>query len=111
SVGEHLRRIRGERHLSLASIAEQAEISVATLSRIETNKQNIDVSLLMTLSRILGVQASEVLGDVDAPDDSDALVRALARRRMAERARIFIDSSRQRNAAIADTVDDLLVTI
>jgi hypothetical protein len=30
---------------------------------------------------------------------------------MAERARIFIDSSRQRNAAIADTVDDLLVTI
>lgn len=48
---------------SLADIAVKAKISVATLSRIETDKQSVDVDLLVILAGVLGTEAREILGD------------------------------------------------
>ncbi|HEX6099031.1 MAG TPA: helix-turn-helix transcriptional regulator [Thermoanaerobaculia bacterium] len=111
-VGENLRRIRGERQLSLADVAEKARISVATLSRIETSKQNFDVEVLLTLAGILGVSPAEILGAANGNDDTHALTHALSRLRTADRARIFLDSSRRRKPQdAAARVDDLLLTI
>ena len=60
-VGEALRRIRRDHRFSLRHVAEQAGISVATLSRVETNKQSVDVALLLALAEVLHVSAGELL--------------------------------------------------
>jgi len=52
-VGNRLRQARTARQLSLNDVAGRAKISVATLSRIERDKQGIDLGLFLTLSRIL----------------------------------------------------------
>jgi transcriptional regulator with XRE-family HTH domain len=112
SVGVNLRRVRSEQQLSLATVAEQASISVATLSRIETSKQNVDVTLLLTLARILGVPPAEILGSSEELDETGTLARAFSRLRTPDRARIFMDSSRKRNGnQVGAVVDDLLATI
>lgn len=111
-IGENLRRIRAERQLSLATVAEKAAISVATLSRVETSKQNVDVELLLTLARILDVAPAEILRNGTDANDADALARSLARLHSADRAKVFIDSSRRRKPHdAAAVVDDLLLTI
>lgn len=110
-IGERLRRLRAERQLSLANVAEKAGVSVATLSRVETNKQNMDVSMLVTLSGILGVAPSEVLGDPSTDDDRAALTRRLSRLSRADRTKLFVDSSRRRERALSVVVEDLLATL
>jgi transcriptional regulator with XRE-family HTH domain len=112
SIGNSLRRLRVERHLSLATVAGQAGISVATLSRVETGKQNVDVALLMTLSRILGVAPGEMLGADEQNDDLGELSRRVSRLPPAERARVFAEASRRRATRdISTTMDDLLMQV
>jgi transcriptional regulator with XRE-family HTH domain len=111
-VGDTLRRLRTERELSLASVAEKAQISVATLSRVETNKQTIDVHLLLTLARILEVPAGEILGDGGDKNDIDSVSRKLALLEPADRTRAYLQASRRRNAKeVTSTLDDLLSTV
>jgi len=63
SVGDALRQIRRAHRLSLRHVAEQVGISVATLSRVETNKQSVDVALLMELAGVLRADVGEILAD------------------------------------------------
>ena len=76
---------------------------MATLSRIETDKQNLDVVLLTRLASILGVPAVEILGDGQESDHS-SVTRKLARMPAKERARVYVDASRRGSSSI----DDLL---
>lgn len=111
-IGETLRRLRTERELSLAGVAQQARISIATLSRVETNKQNLDVDLLLTLARILGVSAAEILGDREEADDVDQLSRRLAALPAAKRTKVILQSSRRRDPKqIQSTLDDLVAAV
>lgn len=110
-IGGRLRGIRAERQLPLAIVAAKAGVSVATLSRVETNKQNIDVAMLMTLAGILGVAPSEILGDHSTDDDRASLTRRLARLSRAERMKLFLEASRRRERALGAVVDDLLATL
>lgn len=112
-IGETLRRCRLDRQLSLAAVAQQAGISVATLSRVETNKQNVDVGLLLDLARVLDVPAAEIIGgDNGDGNDTQMLARRLAALKPSERTRIFLESSRRSKAKqLLTTIDDLLVTI
>ena len=112
AVGDMLRRLRVERQLSLAGVAAQAGVSVATLSRVETSKQTLDVPMLQTLARILGVPAGEILGEDGNDDDPATLERRLARLSGADRTKLFLDASRRRNAKeLGNVLDDLLSTI
>lgn len=111
AVGENLRRARIERQLSLASVAEQAGISVATLSRVETDKQNVDVALLLKIARILDVSAAELLGERDDDDDFATLARRVAGLAPSERARLFFEVSRRREKGVAASVEELLATL
>ena len=111
-IGETLRRLRNAKALSLAGVAEQAGISVATLSRVETNKQSLDVPLLLTLAQILDVTPAEILGAREDGDATAALRRGLARLPAAERTRVFLQSSRRNTPKeLQATLDDLLSTV
>ncbi len=116
-VGEALRRIRRDHHLSLRHVAEQAGISVATLSRVETNKQSVDVGLLLSLANVLRVSLNEVLGDGDDGSgrgdgelDRATITRQLQKLPSADRARLLLQRS-QREKPLQETMDDLITTL
>lgn len=117
-IGEKIREIRQSQGRSLAEVAGKARISVATLSRVETDKQSIDVELLLVLSRVLGIDAADILGPGDVKPDPLAqriasldhgkrtdLWRDLAVERRAQRAK----SRPSRN--VGPQVDELLAQI
>jgi transcriptional regulator with XRE-family HTH domain len=111
--GETLRRLRRERQLSLTRVAEKAGVSVATLSRVETNKQSVDVGLVTTLARILGVLPSALLGgSAEGADGIGTLARRLASLRPEERMKVFAESLRRRDTRqLAAVIDELLSSI
>lgn len=112
SIGPTLRRLRTEQDIALATVADQAGISIATLSRIETNKQSIDVTLLLTLTRILGVSAADVLGNQNEQEAVDVLTRRVAALPAPDRTKLFLQSSRQRKAKdLQPVLDDLVATV
>lgn len=76
-IGERIRELRQAQGLSLADVAGKAQISVATLSRIENDKQSVDLGLFLILAKILQVTAGEIL---DSDDEDDSKVDPLARR-------------------------------
>ena len=62
-VGERLRQARVARQLSLADVAGEANVSAATLSRVERDKQAIDVELLLTLAKVLNAAPADLIDD------------------------------------------------
>lgn len=74
-VGERLRQARVLRQLSLADVAGEAHVSAATLSRVERDKQTIDVALFLTLARILNTAPASLLDDGDGTEDSHLAAR------------------------------------
>ncbi len=117
-VGERLRGARQSQHFSLTDIATKAGISAATLSRIETNKQGIDLGLFLTLARILKAVPHELLGDGEVENPSDPLVRRIAALGAAERIRLWRELAAARRgvrnrrktggAALNQQVDELV---
>lgn len=106
SVGSTLRVARTARGMSLSEVAVAAGISTATLSRIETEKQSLDVGLLITISRVLQVSPANVVGGEDGNRGSEeALVNALAALPLDQRARVIAAASKRRNGR--RSADDL----
>jgi transcriptional regulator with XRE-family HTH domain len=68
NIGERIREARQRRQLSLAEMAHEVQTSVATLSRIETSKQSLDLGLFLDLARALEVSPAELL-----PNEGDRL--------------------------------------
>jgi transcriptional regulator with XRE-family HTH domain len=79
-VGDRLRQVRRSQARSLADVASHADISVATLSRIENDKQSIDLRLFVLLAKILAVAPADLLDDASADerDAVDPLTRRIA---------------------------------
>ena len=63
-MGERLREARRAKQLSLNEVAARADISASTLSRIETNKQNLDLGLFVALAKILDVTPGSLFDHV-----------------------------------------------
>ena len=121
-VGEKLREVRKEGGHSLAEIAAGAGISAATLSRIETGRQQLDVELLLKLAEILGVEPAELVGSGGDGDGDGASPSSLAReihslqsaRRAALWRSLARDSRRSRSlseAELAAFVEELLAQV
>jgi transcriptional regulator with XRE-family HTH domain len=70
-VGERIREARLAQNRSLADVAGKAQISVATLSRIENAKQSVEVSLFLLLARVLSVPAHELLGTQEEEENGN----------------------------------------
>lgn len=95
-IGEKLRGVRQSQGRSLAEVAGKAKISVATLSRIETDKQSIDVNLLVVLAEVLGIEASDLLGQGQNGDDG--LAQRIAGLDAKKRAELWRQMTNERRA-------------
>ncbi|WP_380167041.1 helix-turn-helix domain-containing protein [Jannaschia sp. R86511] len=71
-VGPRLRRLRQERSMTLAALAEATGLSVSTLSRLESGLRRPGLELLLPLARAYQVPLDEL---VDAPPVGDPRVR------------------------------------
>ena len=106
-IGTRIRELRTARRMSLSEVAAQASISTATLSRIETGKQNIDVGLMTMIARVLHLSPHDLL---DADEESDGyLADKIATLKAPDRARFWKDlsGSRDRNGAPARHYEDI----
>jgi transcriptional regulator with XRE-family HTH domain len=94
-TGSSLRTVRSARGMSLSEVSSRAGISTATLSRIETEKQSVDVNMLIVLARILRVSPSDLITDGGEHDSEKSLVDALAVLAPEERAKVVTAASRR----------------
>lgn len=120
-IGERIRELRQAQGRSLADVAAKAKVSVATLSRIENDKQSVDLSLFMTLAKVLQVAAHELLeGHGEAEEGTvDPLARRIAMLETKKRTELWRDVAAERRAQRgrgrtgdpAQQVDELLAQI
>lgn len=89
-VGDRIREARRNRNLSLQEVASRAQISVATLSRVERDKQGLDLALFMTLCKVLKAPPHELLG-TDGSDKVDPLALQIARLKHDDRVQLWRD--------------------
>ena len=118
-VGARIREARQARQLSLNTVAQKADISVATLSRIERDQQRIDVELLLTLMRILKINAQDVLDEQKPEDGVDPIVAKISALAPPERTKLWRDLTANRkgsrvglpNRVMAQQVEEFLAQI
>lgn len=118
-LGTRLRQVRQSRRMSLNDVASRAKISVATLSRIERDKQGVDLEMFMLLSRILKVPVHDLIaveaGATNGEDDLASRIFGLSSR---ERIAFWHDLAGERSKdrsvkrvpakKLADQVDELI---
>ncbi len=71
-VGPRLKRLRTQRSLTLAALAETTNISKSTLSRLESGQRRPSLELLLPLAGAYGVPLDDLVG---APEVGDPRVR------------------------------------
>lgn len=110
-IGTRIRELRNARRMSLSDVAEQASISTATLSRIETGKQNIDVELMTLIASVLHLSPHDLLGEEENGDG--VLADKIATLKPSDRTRFWRDltGSRKRNRTSKKKSDDLTVEV
>ncbi len=79
ALGPRLRNLRRSRKLSLASVAEQAGISVAFLSALERSQMSASVGTLRKLARFYGLN---ILSFFNPTEENPHLVRPAERKRL-----------------------------
>jgi transcriptional regulator with XRE-family HTH domain len=67
-VRRRLRELRSRRGLTLAQVAERANIDVSTLSRLESGKRRLALDHIPALAGALGVTTDELLHTAPVPD-------------------------------------------
>lgn len=98
-IGERIRELRHAQGRSLADIAGKANVSVATLSRIENDKQSVDLGLFLILVKVLQVSAHEILDDENPSEDKvDPLARRIAMLETKKRTELWRDVAAERRA-------------
>jgi transcriptional regulator with XRE-family HTH domain len=95
-IGARLRAARQHNRLLLEEVAWRAGVSAATLSRIETGKRSLDVSLLVVLADAMDVPAASLLGEEEVRADSrETLMRRLVDLRPPEQQEILLAAEAQ----------------
>src|SRR5882762_3356446 len=75
-LGRTARRLRESQNLTLADVAQRADISSAMLSRLETGRVSPSLETIVALARTLGVTASALMQRVGVDDGGAQLIRA-----------------------------------
>jgi len=102
TVGERIREARLAQDRSLADVAGKANVSVATLSRIENHKQSLDLELFLAIARVLQVPTEQLLRDSTAEDhDGDPLARRIAALGNRERMDLWRNLAVERRARLS----------
>jgi transcriptional regulator with XRE-family HTH domain len=87
NIGEKVRRLRGERNLTLSDVAASTGFSKALISRIEHNLVSPPIATLHRISRALNVKIKDFFEEEPRNEDIE-IVRA------ADRSRAYRDGSR-----------------
>lgn len=95
-IGERIRAARLAQDRSLADVAAKAKISVATLSRIENDKQSLDLGLFLAIARVLQVPTQELLRDNVEEPAGDPLARRIVSLGNRERLELWRDLAAER---------------
>lgn len=61
TIGSDIYDIRKEKGLTQKKLAEEAEVSISTISRIENGSEEIDIKTLVKIANILDVSVGELL--------------------------------------------------
>lgn len=77
-LGARLRARRTALGLTLAQVAEEAELSLPYVSNLERGRGNPTLDVLRSLARALDQSLTDILGDVEAQDGYDLSELALA---------------------------------
>jgi len=56
TIGNNVRRLRGERNLSQEDLAHQAGLTTGYVSQIERGRRNLSIEALVSLADALGVR-------------------------------------------------------
>jgi transcriptional regulator with XRE-family HTH domain len=67
-VRARLRELRTQRGLTLAQVAERANLDISTLSRLESGKRRLALDHIPVLAGALGVTTDDLLGTTPQPD-------------------------------------------
>lgn len=76
-LGNRIRKRRQEMNLSQEMVAEKAEISINTVSRIEGGQSAMSIEIFMKLIQILDMDANELLGITSLTSEKDIQCREM----------------------------------
>ena len=69
-VGERLKKARIDKNMTQEKLAEQIDVSVAFLSRVERGTSHINLKRLTQICEILGVSEGSILNGVSSNSDN-----------------------------------------
>lgn len=69
-IGERLKKARIDKNMTQEKLAEQIDVSVAFLSRVERGTSHINLKRLTQICEILGVSEGSILNDVSSNSDN-----------------------------------------
>jgi transcriptional regulator with XRE-family HTH domain len=87
-LGERIRKRRQTLHWSQEKLAEMADVSLNTVSRIEGGQSDMSIEVFRRLAQALGMSASELVGDMEVmAKDGDMQRMAVRMRRLQQKDR------------------------
>lgn len=69
-IGERLKKARIDKNMTQEKLAEQIDVSVAFLSRVERGTSHINLKILTQICEILGVSEGSILNGVSSNSDN-----------------------------------------
>lgn len=69
-IGERLKKARIDKNMTQEKLAEQIDVSVAFLSRVERGTSHINLKRLAQICEILGVSEGSILNGVSSNSDN-----------------------------------------
>jgi len=81
-IGEHIRRLRLERHESVRAFAAQTGFSPSFISQLENGQVSPSLGSLQKIAETLGVTLGEFFAATASAADEDLIVRPTDRRRL-----------------------------
>lgn len=69
-IGERLKKARIDKNITQEKLAEQIDVSVAFLSRVERGTSHINLKRLTQICEILGVSEGSILNGVSSNSDN-----------------------------------------
>ncbi|NLG25645.1 MAG: helix-turn-helix transcriptional regulator [Clostridiales bacterium] len=66
-LGAHIRRVRKERGMTQAQLADAVQVSASFLGHIERGSRVLSVNTLVSLARCLGISLDELLAPARLP--------------------------------------------
>ncbi|MBI5522556.1 MAG: helix-turn-helix transcriptional regulator [Desulfarculus sp.] len=80
SLGQRIKRLRTSRQISLETLANETGLAVEQLRRIEEDEMKPPVAVLLTLSRAMEIDSSDLLKEEDEALAQERRAQAVAKR-------------------------------